>query len=246
MYLLQVSGSDLFFYFLCTISPQMRNFKNNSLFFRKKGLIFLLISMCITMTFTLASCGDKEVGHGNLPDVYEISYYNYLYIGSEIVCSDITYGEDADGNVYRSLGPTEMIDISATDGKKTTYTKNLETGVYESGAKATINTTFHKDYVRQGAVMEYESNSDWGKPSEIEASEFESTAGKKSFLGERNCKYYKYTKEDGKTFALMAVEPESDLVFYYGDNAENGIYRDRFVVNDLKVDQTAKYADLLK
>lgn len=213
---------------------------------KKLVSFFLLISMCITMMATFISCGDNAVGYGNIPDVYEINYYNYLYIGDEVVVYDITYGEDSDGNVYRALNDMEMIDIYAADGKESTYSKNLETGEYESGAKYTINTDFHKTYLRQGSYMKNSSDVSWGKPSEIEASEFEATVGTRSFLGERNCKYYKYTDDDGKSFALMAVEPENDLVFYYGDNMDNGIYRERFAVNAFEVDPAVKYADLLK
>lgn len=229
----------------------------------KKTLsLILAVLMCASAFLAFTACSDKRVGIGDLPDAYEVSYYTYdgrKNDNGDPIIYNITYGIDAQGNIYRNttynrhteLQHSEELNIKTTEGEWTYYEKNLDINKYE---ECDINTlAFHSashqhlNYMRQGWVI---SNSllwrDYS-PSKIDASEVEAEDKIKTFLDSMNCEYYKYSKDGSDRFAIIAVEPESDLVLYYGDNnTDDDIYINRFVVTEYKTTQIDNYADLLK
>ena len=238
---------------------------------KKFVALILAVCTCLSLCALFASCETKNQIPGqatNVPAVYEIECaLDPIYNESLIY---LTFGVDANGNTYTKKITTKLDENNNRVANVTTEQVYVKTGdgqydVYAKPENADATAKFElkesitnsmgsspyltgtQGYFAMGWVNKNRADfRDGYTYTEITSAELDADASVKSLLEELGCKFYKYAKEGGDKYAILAVQPDMDIVLFYGSNYAEGTYTTDFVVSRFEKDHTKNYSDLVK
>ena len=236
---------------------------------KKLVSLFMALLLCLSMCAMFAGCGGNNKIPGqatNVPAVYEIECALDPIANESLIY--LTYGVDAGGNIYFKKTTTKLDDNNNRVPNVTTEYVYVKTGdgqynVYSKPENADATDKFEQDgsssatpanyltgtdgYFNMGWVNKNRADfSDGYTYTEITSAELDADAAAKSLLEELGCKFYKYAKEGSDKYAILAIQPDMDIVLFYGSNYAEGTYTTDFVVSRFEKDHTKNYSDLVK
>ena len=238
---------------------------------KKLVSLFMALLLCLSMCAIFAGCGGNNKIPGqatNVPAVYEIECALDPIANESLIY--LTYGVDAGGNIYFKKTTTKLDDNNNRVPNVTTEYVYVKTGdgqynVYSKPENADATDKFElkeslpnamgsspyltgtQGYFAMGWVNKNRADfSDGYTYTEITSAELDADAAAKSLLEELGCKFYKYAKEGSDKYAILAIQPDMDIVLFYGSNYAEGTYTTDFVVSRFEKDHTKNYSDLVK